>query len=98
MYPGPKPWFTVMQGNIQLLEVPQGVGEVVVGGMVAGVEAIAAVVLTLVMVPCVGVPVAVGVGWRSYGRGAVGCTWLVPFGSASVRLPLRTCGHQCAGG
>ena len=61
-------------------------------------EAVVAVVLTLVMVPCGGVPVAVGVGWGCCGKGAVGCTWLVPFGSASVRLPLHTCGRQCADG
>ena len=69
--------------------------------MVRGLQrigAVAAVVLTLVMVPCGGVPVAVGVGWGCCGEGAVGRTWLVPFGSASVRLPLHTCGRQCAGG
>ena len=70
--------------------------------MVRGLQrigAVAAVVLTLVMVPCGGVPVAMGVGWGSCREGrAVGCTWLVPFGSASVRLPLRTRGHQCVGG
>ena len=33
------------------------------------IGAVAAVVLTLVMVPCGGVPVAVGVGWCVVGRG-----------------------------
>ena len=61
-------------------------------------EAVAAVALALVIVPCGGVPVAVGVGWGCCGEGAVGCTWLVPFGLGSVRLPLHTCGRPCAGG
>ena len=33
------------------------------------IGAVAVVVLTLVMVPCGGVPVAVGVGWGVVGRG-----------------------------
>ena len=59
---------------------------------------VAVVAMALGMVPCGGVPVAVGVGWGCCREVAVACTWLVPFGSASVRLPLRTCGHQCVGG
>ena len=62
------------------------------------IGAVAAVWLTLVMVPWGGVPVAVGVGCGCCKEGAVVCTWLVPFGSVSVRLPLHTCGQQCAGG
>ena len=67
-------------------------GGVCSGGVDAGDGAICwgpcvCVCVCVFVCPCV-----CGVG------GAVGCTWLVPFVSVFVMLPLHTCGRQCVDG